>query len=118
VHYYLPVQVRRRHQARSSHRADGLALSHPLALGDQDLRQVVIAAEDAGPVVNDHAAAPQVQLAGEGHPPTVGRHHRRAFSRQDVDACVVAEGPAVEAPTHAEGVPYLAHSRQDERPRP
>jgi hypothetical protein len=66
-------------------------LSYLLALADQDLRQVVIAAEHARPVVDDYAAASQVQLAGEGYPPAVRRHHRRAFSRQDVDACVVAE---------------------------
>jgi len=118
VHHYLPVQVRGCGQAGSSYAADDLPLSHILSRYDQHLRQVVITAEDAGPVVDDHGAAPQVQLAREGYPAAVGRHHRLALPGQDVHAGVLAEWPAVKAATHAEQVPRRADGGQDERPRP
>src|SRR5436309_15722612 len=84
------MQVRRRHSARCSHRANWLALANLLPGDHVEPGQVSVVGFVTVTVIDDHQPAISAKTLGEYNDAVRGRIRRRTHGSRDIDACVIS----------------------------
>src|SRR6185503_16806424 len=97
-----PMKMGPGHASRSPHPPDQLSFPDRVAGGDQHLAHVEVRGGEPGPVIHEHAASREVEIADEHDDAVVRRGDRVAHAAVEVEAQVPVLENAVEYPASAE----------------